>query len=119
MGRGYFFRCFNSSLLITVGAVALIGLFLVSCSGRGGPEKSTEKSTAEKKQMEVTAPQTLPGKAVLERVCTTCHSLERIEKAKKDRAGWEKTVDRMISFGAQLNEGDKEVLLDYLSSNYK
>lgn len=47
--------------------------------------------------------------------CTTCHPYDRVEQADKDRAGWESTVDRMIELGAQVNEEEKQRIVDYLA----
>lgn len=62
------------------------------------------------------APAALDGAALVAARCTTCHSADRINKASKDRAGWEATVDRMIGYGAQLNADERAAVLDYLSS---
>jgi hypothetical protein len=52
---------------------------------------------------------------LLETRCTVCHNLDVVLKAKKNRAEWESTINRMISNGAQLNNEEKEVLIKYLS----
>lgn len=51
--------------------------------------------------------------------CTVCHSAGRITSAQKTADAWTTTVDRMISKGAQLNADEKQVLIDYLATNYK
>ena len=56
------------------------------------------------------------GKAVMESRCGDCHGLDRITSKSKDRAGWQTTVNRMISKGANLNAEEKAALLDYLVS---
>ncbi len=58
----------------------------------------------------------LDGAALVAQRCTVCHSAERIDNARKDRAGWEATVDRMIGYGAQLNADERQAVIDYLSS---
>ena len=36
-----------------------------------------------------------------------------------DRAGWEKTVGKMISvMGAPIDDADKQTIIDYLAQNY-
>lgn len=57
---------------------------------------------------------TLSGEELLQERCTVCHDLERVDSQDKDEAGWTATVDRMISYGAQLNAGERETLIQYL-----
>jgi thiosulfate/3-mercaptopyruvate sulfurtransferase len=59
---------------------------------------------------------TLDGEKLLKERCTVCHSLDRVYKAKKDKAGWEKTVNQMIGKGAELNDAERQAVIDYLSS---
>ena len=58
------------------------------------------------------------GQTLLEERCTECHDLERTTSQQKTRAEWEETVSRMIDRGAELNEDEKAVLVDYLAENY-
>jgi len=48
--------------------------------------------------------------------CATCHTIKRIDAANLDRAGWERTVDLMIDKGARLDEAERKIVIDYLSS---
>ncbi len=57
----------------------------------------------------------LDGAALVAERCTVCHSAERIEAAEKDLAGWTETVDRMIGNGAQLDEAEREAVINYLA----
>lgn len=53
--------------------------------------------------------------------CATCHSLDYIEMnaAVFDRAGWEKSVRKMIDkFGAPIPEEHAQVIIAYLAENY-
>ena len=54
------------------------------------------------------------GKAVMESRCGSCHGLEKVTNASKNRAGWETTVTRMMGKGASLNAEEKAALIDYL-----
>jgi thiosulfate/3-mercaptopyruvate sulfurtransferase len=58
----------------------------------------------------------LNGETLVNERCTVCHSLDRVHKANKDKAGWVKTVDRMIRKGAKLNDAERQAVVDYLSS---
>lgn len=44
------------------------------------------------------------------------HDLDRIFNATKTRAEWEETLDRMIGYGAKINEEEKQLIIDYLLS---
>lgn len=62
--------------------------------------------------------QTSPsGEALVNERCVQCHDLVRVNrvKATKDRAGWERTVDRMISKReGLLNVEERAAVLEYL-----
>jgi glucose/arabinose dehydrogenase len=58
------------------------------------------------------------GATLLQERCGTCHDLERVTGANKDRPGWEESVDRMIEKGAVLSEEERVVLIDYLVEMY-
>lgn len=56
------------------------------------------------------------GAALLKARCASCHGLGKVERAKKNRPAWEKTIDRMISKGAKLNSEEREKVLVYLTA---
>ena len=58
------------------------------------------------------------GKTVLTRACTTCHDLDEVTKFKGyyTRAQWKDIVVTMKEYGATLDEGEVDVLADYLAS---
>jgi hypothetical protein len=62
-----------------------------------------------------------PGKNQVIVQCAMCHSLDYITMHATilDRAGWEKTVGKMINvMGAPINDVDKQIIIDYLAQNY-
>lgn len=59
-------------------------------------------------------PATLDGNALIDERCTVCHTRERIDQQDKDEAGWTATVDRMISYGADLDEAERQAVINYL-----
>ena len=68
-----------------------------------------------------TAQESLPagdGKKVLETACTACHGLEGVVKLHLDKDGWEGLVSSMVSNGAQVDQKDFPVLVDYLVKNF-
>jgi cytochrome c5 len=58
----------------------------------------------------------LDGKALVAERCVKCHDTKRIMAAGHDRAGWEKTVARMLQKpnGNVLNAEEKEAAIAYL-----
>ena len=58
-----------------------------------------------------------PAKKVLLRACTTCHDLDEVTKFKGyySRAQWKDIVVTMTEYGASLEEGEVDVLSDYLA----
>jgi cytochrome c2 len=56
-------------------------------------------------------------KDIIEKRCSVCHSTNRVYDAKKSKADWESTVSRMTSYGAQLNQDEREAVINYLSEN--
>lgn len=62
-----------------------------------------------------------PGRALTATRCVICHSLDYIQmnSAVMDRAGWEKSIRKMIDrFGAPVTEKEAREILEYLSTNY-
>ena len=58
------------------------------------------------------------GKKILETACTACHGLEGVVKLHLDKDGWEGLVSSMVSNGAQVDQKDFPVLVDYLVKNF-
>ncbi|MFH1636158.1 MAG: hypothetical protein ABIG63_19385 [Chloroflexota bacterium] len=58
------------------------------------------------------------GETLLQARCTVCHSLGRVEQAQKTSAEWERTVARMVGKGAELDENEQVILIEYLAENY-
>jgi mono/diheme cytochrome c family protein len=56
----------------------------------------------------------LPGKKIFERVCSQCHSTERVMVKNKDVEGWRRTVAAMRARGAKLNDEEAEWVVEYL-----
>jgi cytochrome c551/c552 len=51
--------------------------------------------------------------------CSACHKVDKATGKKKDAAGWEETVMRMIKKNkAAISDGEAKVIIDYLAKNY-
>jgi hypothetical protein len=55
-------------------------------------------------------------KALVEKECSKCHGMAKVNKVSKDAAAWTKTVDRMIKKGANIKPEEKDAVIKYLST---
>lgn len=56
------------------------------------------------------------GRQEEKRQCLACHGLRIINVQRLPRVGWERELDKMIRWGATLN--DRQALMEYLVANY-
>jgi hypothetical protein len=59
-----------------------------------------------------------PGKEVTERVCTPCHGLENVVRARMAKERWSAVVDDMVSRGATATDAEIDRIVDYLATNF-
>ncbi len=67
------------------------------------------------------AAKTLPpgqGKEIVQRSCVSCHALKVVTAKRASKEQWSALVDQMISRGADLNDDEVEVVVDYLAKNF-
>jgi cytochrome c5 len=57
-----------------------------------------------------------PGEQIEHSSCLPCHSLRLIQSQRLSKGAWEKEVNKMIKWGAQVS--DRQVLIDYLAQHY-
>ena len=50
--------------------------------------------------------------------CTECHEARIILQQRLSKAAWTKEVEKMTKWGAVVDAGDRDALIDYLSSNF-
>ena len=86
-----------------------LSLSIAACGGKEDSETSPPPVPASEGAVQ-------DGAALVQTLCTVCHTTERIDEARHDRAGWEQTVDRMIKTGARLTDAQRKVVVDYLVS---
>ena len=106
-------RTHTAILGLIVALTLSVGL-LAACGGAAQtqpPESPQEEQPAVQPSLE-------DGARLLEERCATCHSLDRVTQAQKTREEWEQNVVRMVSKGAQLNEEEQAILIDYLAETY-
>ena len=59
-----------------------------------------------------------PGKEILEKKCSTCHAPEQVTTFGRSTEEWHEVVVNMIDLGAEVNEEEAKVLVEYLSKNW-
>jgi len=59
-----------------------------------------------------------PGKKETQKLCSQCHDLDRSVSLKQDRAGWQRTIEKMMAFGAKATDQEFNAVLDYLATNF-
>lgn len=59
-----------------------------------------------------------PGREVTERVCTPCHGLENVVRARMSKERWGAVVDDMVSRGAKATDAEIDQIVDYLAANF-
>lgn len=57
----------------------------------------------------------IAAKSLFETHCSRCHPLDRALRKTKDRASWQKTVDRMKGYaGGTLGDPEAQLIVEYL-----
>ena len=101
--------CRRRTLAPALGLVlALVLVLVLGCVGMPGPfgrQPATPRTSEGRVDVE----------PLLSNRCTWCHSQDRIRTKRFDRAGWERTIDRMREKGARLTEEERRALIDHLS----
>src|SRR5579885_3279785 len=59
-----------------------------------------------------------PMQAKATTACTECHEARIIVQQRLSKAAWTKEVDKMTKWGAMVDPGDRDALIDYLSTNF-
>jgi hypothetical protein len=59
-----------------------------------------------------------PMEAKATTACTECHEARIIVQQRLSKAAWTKEVDKMTKWGALVEPGDRDGLIDYLSANF-
>ena len=55
------------------------------------------------------------GQALVNSLCIRCHPIGRVQAARKNRAAWTATVNRMMSHGLQVTDQQAQAIVDYLT----
>lgn len=94
--------------MISAMAVAVcIAIVATGCSGSSQQESGFGPATGD--------PVVDSARALTEKKCTLCHTIDRIVKADKTPEGWKETVDRMKSNGLVITEQEEQTIIDFLA----
>lgn len=58
------------------------------------------------------------GADIVQAKCLTCHGADMIRQQRLTRAGWQRELDKMVRWGASVDERERGVVLDYLSAHW-
>jgi cytochrome c5 len=58
------------------------------------------------------------GQQLVEKRCQGCHNLRRVDTAAKDADGWRETIQVMIQDGAEIEDAEIPVLVQYLTREH-
>ena len=58
------------------------------------------------------------GEAVYQSACRVCHDDDLVEQQRLSEAGWGRTVDKMVQWGARVDSDRRASLLRYLASRF-
>jgi hypothetical protein len=94
---------------LTVILMAALFVFVVIANG------ADQKSPAAAFTAELPAG---PMQAKATTACTECHEARIILQQRLSKAAWTKEVDKMTKWGAVVDPGDRDALIDYLSANF-
>lgn len=92
--------------LVLLLLLVLLGLLVAGC-GLAAPEPTATP-----------LPTAHPGQSLVNNRCTGCHDLYRVTSFKADEKVWGLTVDRMLLLGVTLSEPQRDLVVDYLATNY-
>ncbi|UVO53120.1 hypothetical protein [Sphingomonas sp. SUN039] len=59
-----------------------------------------------------------PAMAKVSTACGGCHAPDIVLNARKSRAQWEVSLDRMIDRGAKVSDAEYDGVVDYLVKNF-
>lgn len=108
--------------MVTPLRLSLVGIaFATVCFGAAGcsapetPEPpAQEQPAAEQNDAGGTA--STEGEALVSEKCSQCHSIDRVDAAVKDQAGWQATVDRMVRNGMEATGAEKATIVEWLTA---
>ena len=59
-----------------------------------------------------------PGREVVVARCVSCHETDLITQQRLTRTAWQRSVEKMVRWGAVVDAAEREPLLDYLAAHF-
>ncbi len=75
-----------------------------------GPRKTMAANTAVTSEAR--------GKEIFDNKCLVCHEADLTEQQRLSRQGWIREVEKMVRWGANVTDAEKEPLVNYLLNNF-
>jgi len=85
-----------SYLLVAASSVVLMGLVI-----RGNTQSKLPEG---------------PNRALVERVCGSCHDIEQVAINGRDEGGWDGTIEEMTGYGLRVSPAERALILEYLKT---
>jgi len=98
--------------------VLMSGLPLHTIGNHYAVVQVTGDATAAEEEPDSGEETVLSGEQLVNDRCTECHEREQVDNADKTPEEWADTVDRMIAYGAELNDEERQVVIDYLAETH-
>jgi hypothetical protein len=57
-----------------------------------------------------------PNRALVERVCSSCHDIEMVAINGRSEGGWNGTIEEMTGYGLRVTPAERALILDYLKT---
>jgi hypothetical protein len=116
----------NTKRMAVIGFALLVVIMLAACAPKTQApavvsqpavvETAPAGATAAVDAAAPVATATVDMKAFIESKIAGNHSIDRVLNAHKTREEWNTTLDRMIGYGAKINDQEKKMIIDYLLS---
>jgi hypothetical protein len=115
----------RSELLIAALAIVIAGGVIGEGSARPNASRFSQRTATPKPRQDLpalgTRLTTLPdgaGKPLAEAWCLPCHASDIIRQQRLTKQQWTATVTKMVNWGAGVPEDQKDMLLDYLATQF-
>ncbi len=98
------------------GSKSVLGMFMFAVILAAASPIALSQEPVSVKVTEDLPPGPMQAKATT--ACLECHEARIILQQRLSKAAWTKEVDKMTKWGAVVDAGDRDALIDYLSANF-
>lgn len=103
-------------LLISLSGLILLVLIVACTQASPTPVEEEMVEVEDAEEMEEMEEETVDVEALIIERCSECHSADRVFQADYTAEGWSDEIDEMIQKGAEVNEEEKQLMIDWLIS---